>query len=243
VLDEELERIEVVVPDEQLSLAIGRRGQNVRLASQLSGYEIDIMTEEEESAKRQEEYKIRSDIFMAGLDVDDMMAGLLVSEGFASIEEIALIDVGELMEIDGLDEETAQELQARGRDFLEAENKRLEEKRVKLGVKDDILEIEGLDLKMIVTLGENDVKSVEDLAGCATDDLTGWTERVDGERKHYDGFLEVYKIAAEAAEALIMQSRLKAGWVTQEDLDAMKAAEEAQENDEETEEETAEAST
>jgi transcription termination/antitermination protein NusA len=239
VLDEELERIEVVVPDEQLSLAIGRRGQNVRLASQLSGYEIDIMTEEEESAKRQEEFRVRSEIFMAGLDVDDMMAGLLVSEGFASIEEIALIEVEELMDIDGLDEETAQELQARARDFIEQENKRLDEKRREIGVNDDILEIEGLDLKMIVTLGENDVKSVEDLAGCATDDLTGWTERVDGERKHYDGILESYKITAEDAEALIMQSRLKAGWVTQEDLDAAKAAEESEE---ETEAETAEAS-
>jgi N utilization substance protein A len=223
VLDEDLKRIEVVVPDEQLSLAIGRRGQNVRLASQLTGYEIDIMTEEEESAKRQEEFRVRSELFMAGLDVDDMMAGLLVSEGFSKIEEIAFVDVQELMDIDGLDEETAEELQARARDFIEAENKKLDERRKELGVADDILEMEGLDLKMIVTLGENDVKSVEDLAGCATDDLTGWTERVDGERKHYDGMLEKYKIAAEEAEDLIMRARIKAGWVTQEDLDAMKA--------------------
>ena len=234
VLDEELERIEVVVPDEQLSLAIGRRGQNVRLASQLSGYEIDIMTEEEESAKRQEEFRIRSETFMAGLDVDDMMAGLLVSEGFASIEEIALVDVDELTDIDGLDEDTALELQARSRDFLEAENKRLNEKRKELGVDDDIIDFGGLDLKMIVTLGENDVKSIEDLAGCATDDLTGWTERVDGERKHYDGILESYKISAEEAEGLIMQARLKAGWVTEEDLAAMNAPEEDGEETEET---------
>ncbi len=229
VLDEDLRRIEVVVPDEQLSLAIGRRGQNVRLASQLSGFEIDIMTEEEESAKRQEEFRVRSELFMAGLDVDDMMAGLLVSEGFAKIEEIAFVGVEELMEIDGLDEETAEELQARARDFIEEENKKLDEKRKEMGVADDILEMDGLDLKMIVTLGENDVKSVEDLAGCATDDLTGWTERVDGERKHYDGILEAYKITAEEAEDLIMRARLKAGWVTQEDLDTMKAEAEAAE--------------
>jgi len=232
VLDEDLKRIEVVVPDEQLSLAIGRRGQNVRLASQLSGYEIDIMTEEEESAKRQEEFRVRSELFMAGLDVDDMMAGLLVSEGFSKIEEIAFVEVEELMDIDGLDEETAEELQARARDFIEEENKKLDEKRREMGVSDDILEMDGLDLKMIVTLGENDVKSVEDLAGCATDDLTGWTERVDGERKHYDGMLEKYKITAEDAEDLIMRARLQAGWVTQEDLDAMKAAEEAVEDEE-----------
>ncbi len=234
VLDEELERIEVVVPDEQLSLAIGRRGQNVRLASQLSGYEIDIMTEEEESAKRQEEFRIRSEAFMAGLDVDDMMAGLLVSEGFASIEEIALVEVDELTDIDGLDEDTAQELQARARDFIEAENKRLDDKRKELGVDDDLIDFGGLDLKMVVTLGENDVKSVEDLAGCATDDLTGWTERVDGERKHYDGMLEAYKVTADEAEGLIMQARLKAGWVTEEDLAAMNAPEEDGEETEET---------
>lgn len=227
VLDEELERIEVVVPDEQLSLAIGRRGQNVRLASQLTGYEIDIMTEEEESAKRQEEFRVRSELFMAGLDVDDMMAGLLVSEGFSKIEEIAFVGVEELMDIDGLDEETAEELQARARDHIEAENKKLDERRREMGVADDILEMEGLDLKMIVTLGENEVKSVEDLAGCATDDLTGWTERVDGERKHYEGMLEAYKIKPEDAEDMIMRARVQSGWITQEELDATRAEEAA----------------
>ena len=229
VLDEELERIEVVVPDEQLSLAIGRRGQNVRLASQLSGYEIDIMTEEEESAKRQEEFRIRSERFMASLDVDDMMAGLLVSEGFARIEEIAFVEVEELLDIDGLDEETAEELQARARDFIEEENKKLNAKRVELGVEDAVVALEGLDLKMIVVLGENDIKTMDDVAGCATDDLTGWTERVDGERKHFDGILEEFKISAEQAESLIMTARVNAGWITQEDLDAMRAEQEAAE--------------
>ncbi len=241
VLDEELERIEVVVPDEQLSLAIGRRGQNVRLASQLSGYEIDIMTEEAESTKRQEEFRIRSEAFMAGLDVDDMMAGLLVSEGFAKIEEIAFVDVQELVEIDGLDEETGQELQARAKDFIEAENKKLDDKRKELGVSDDIVAVEGLNLKMVVTLGENDIKSLEDLAGCATDDLVGWTERVDGERKHYDGILEAYDMSAEEAEEMIIRVRLKAGWITQEDLDAMRAEQEEKELKEAEEQATADA--
>ncbi len=227
VLDEELERIEVVVPDEQLSLAIGRRGQNVRLASQLSGYEIDIMTEEEESAKRQEEFKRRSERFMEGLDVDDMMAGLLVSEGFSRIEEIAFVNLDELVDIDGLDEETAEELQARAKDFIEEENKKLDEKRKEMGVSDDILEVEGLDLKMVVALGENDVKSLEDFAGCVTDDLVGWTERVDGERKHFDGILESFGMSAEVAEDMIMKARVKAGWVTEEELAAMRAEEEA----------------
>ncbi len=225
VLDEELDRIEVVVPDEQLSLAIGRRGQNVRLASQLTGFDIDIMTEEEESTKRQEEFRQRSELFMEALDVDDMMAGLLVSEGFAKIEELAFVGVEDLTDIEGMDEETAAELQARAKDWLEAQAKKLDARRKELGVEDALVDIEGLDLKMIVTLGENGVKSVEDLAGCVTDDLTGWTERVDGEKKHYDGILEAYKIKPEGAEDLIMRARLAAGWVTQEDLD--KAAAEA----------------
>jgi len=218
VLDEELDRIEVVVPNEQLSLAIGRRGQNVRLASQLTGFDIDIMTEEEESTKRQEEFRQRSELFMQALDVDDMMAGLLVSEGFAKIEELAFVELEDLTEIEGIDEETAAELQARAKDWLEAEKKKLDARRKELGVEDRLLEIEGLDLKMIVTLGENAVKTVEDLAGCVTDDLTGWTERVDGEKKHYDGLLESYKLKPEEAEDLIMRARLAAGWVTEEDL-------------------------
>jgi N utilization substance protein A len=218
VIDEETNRIEVVVPDEQLSLAIGRRGQNVRLASQLTGFEIDIMTEEEESKKRQEEFRQRSELFMTALDVDDMMAGLLVSEGFSKIEEIAYVDLQDLTDIEGIDEETAQELQARANDYLEAEAKKLDERRKELGVADDLAQMEGLDLKMVVRLGENGVKSVEDFAGCATDDLVGWTERIEGERKHYEGMLEDFKLSAEAAEELIMRARLQAGWVTEDDL-------------------------
>ncbi|MCA8896843.1 MAG: transcription termination/antitermination protein NusA, partial [Amphiplicatus sp.] len=201
-------------------------GQNVRLAAQLTGFEIDIMTEEEESAKRQEEFRHRSELFMTGLDVDDMMAGLLVSEGFAKIEEIAYVEIEELADIEGMDEETAQELQTRAAEYLEEEARKLDARRKELGVSDDVANMEGLDLKMVVALGENDVKSMEDLAGCATDDLTGWTERVDGERKHYDGILEKFKISAEDAESLIMRARVAAGWVNEEDLRTEEATEE-----------------
>jgi len=176
------------------------------------------MTEKEESEKRQAEFKTRSELFMQALDVDDMMAGLLVSEGFAKIEEIAFIEIEELTSIDGLDEETAQELQARANDYLEEEAKKLDIRRRELGVDDALAEMEGLDLKMVVALGENGVKSIEDLAGCATDDLTGWTERVGEDKKHYDGMLEAFKISAADAEDLIMRARLSAGWVTEEDL-------------------------
>ncbi|WP_306251873.1 transcription termination factor NusA [Parvularcula sp. IMCC14364] len=227
VLDEESERIEVVVPDEQLSLAIGRRGQNVRLASQLSGFEIDIMTEEEESAKRQKEYAVRSERFMEALDVDDIIAGLLVSEGFSRIEELAYVDLGEIAVIEGFDEETAEELQARANEFLDKEAQQLNEKRLELGVEDDLYHMDGLSAKMVIALAEEGVKSVEDLAGCASDDLTGWTEHVNGEKKHYEGMLEEFRIKPDAAEELINKARRAVGWETQADLDARAAEEEA----------------
>jgi len=216
VLDEVSERIEVVVPDEQLSLAIGRRGQNVRLAAQLSGFEIDIMTEEEESAKRQTEYQQRSELFMEALDVDDIIAGLLVSEGFSRIEEIAYVDVHEVADIEGFDEETAEELQARANEYLEKEAEALNEKRLEMGVADDLWNYDGLSAKMIIALAEEGVLSVEDLAGCASDDLTGWTERVDGEKKHYDGMLEGFRVKPDEAQELINRARIDAGWDTPE---------------------------
>lgn len=220
VLDEELERIEVVVPDEQLSLAIGRRGQNVRLASQLSGYEIDIMTEEEESAKRQKEYAERSALFMKVLDVDDMIANLLVSEGFTRIEEIAYVEIEEIAEIEGFDEETAQELQARALDWLEKERQELDARRLELGVEDDLLTIEGLTLKMAIALADEGVKTTEDFAGCVADDLTGWTERVDGEKKHYEGMLEKFRVKPDLAESMIAEARRRVGWDVDEEGDA-----------------------
>ncbi|MEE4208805.1 MAG: transcription termination factor NusA [Parvularcula sp.] len=212
VLDEELERIEVVVPDDQLSLAIGRRGQNVRLASQLTGFEIDIMTEEEESEKRQKEYAERSKLFMEVLDVDDMIANLLVAEGFARVEEIAYVELDEIALIEGFDDETAEELQTRAQEYLEREREALDQKRREMGVEDEMLEFEQLDLKMLVALAEEGVKSVEDLAGCVADDLTGWTERVDGEKKHYEGMLEKFRIKPEAAEQLVAEARARMGW-------------------------------
>ncbi|MEM9750509.1 MAG: transcription termination factor NusA [Pseudomonadota bacterium] len=227
VMDEEATRIEVVVPDEQLSLAIGRRGQNVRLASQLTGWDIDIMTEAEESERRQEEFKQRSELFMEALDVDDLIAGLLVSEGFASIEEVAFVEQEEVASIEGFDDDTAVELQTRAQEYLERYNAELDAKRKELGVEDPVAELEGLTPPMLVKLGEEGLKTIDDIAGLATDDVTGWTERVDGEKKHYDGVLESFGVKAEEAEDLIMRARIAAGWITQEDLDAMAEAEAA----------------
>ena len=189
VLDEDKERIEVVVPDQQLSLAIGRRGQNVRLASQLTGWDIDILTEQEESERRHAEFESRTKIFVEALNLDEVVGQLLASEGFGSIEELAMVDEKEIAGIEGFDEETAKELQDRAKEYLDKQEAELDAKRVELGVADELKEVPGVTTKMLVALGENGVKTVEDLAGCATDDLTGWTERKDGESKHEPGYL------------------------------------------------------
>ena len=218
VLDEDTHRVEVVVPDDQLSLAIGRRGQNVRLASQLTSWQIDILTEAEESERRQKEFAERTQLFMESLDVDETVAQLLASEGFASIEDIAFVPLQELSEIEGFDEETAQELQERAVSFIDKRNAELDEKRRELGVEDAVAEVEGLTPAMLVALGENGVKTLEDLAGCATDDLLGYYEMKDKERVRVPGALEGFDLTAADANDIIMKARLKAGWVTEEDL-------------------------
>src|SRR3954470_15968542 len=171
VLDEEAGRVEVVVPDEQLSLAIGRRGQNVRLASQLTRWDIDILTEAEESERRQEEFRRRSGLFVDALDVDDVIAGLLVTEGFTTIEELAYTPIDEVAAIEGFDESVAEELVRRAETFLAQRDTELNDKRVALGVTDDIAAIEVLTPAMLVALGEKDVKTLDDLADLASDEL------------------------------------------------------------------------
>jgi N utilization substance protein A len=218
VLDEERERIEVVVPDAQLSLAIGRRGQNVRLASQLTGWDIDILTEQEESERRQAEFENRTKTFMDSLNVDEVVGQLLASEGFTSVEELAMVDQKELAGIEGFDEETADELQNRAREYLEQIEAEYDAKRAELGVEDALKEVPGVTTKMMVTFGENEIKTVEDLAGCATDDLAGWTERKDNENVRQPGILDGFELTREEAEGLIMQARVKVGWITEADL-------------------------
>jgi transcription termination/antitermination protein NusA len=225
VLDEERERISVVVPDQQLSLAIGRRGQNVRLASQLTGWDIDILTEQEESERRQAEFEKRTKTFMEALNVDEVVGQLLASEGFNSVEELAMVDQKDIASIEGFDEETASELQARANDYLGQIEAEYDAKRTELGVADELREVPGVTTKMMVAFGENGIKTVEDLAGCATDDLAGWSERKDGEVVRNAGALDGFELAREECEALIMQARVKAGWITEADL-APQAAEE-----------------
>ena len=230
VLDEDAGRIEVVVPDDQQSLAIGRRGQNVRLASQLTGWDIDILTEELESERRQKEFNERTALFMETLDVDEMVGQVLASEGFSSIEEVAYVDEGEISGIDGFDADTASEIQERAREWLDAREAELDAKRNALGVQDELRQIEGLTTEMLVALGEDDCKTIEDFAGYAADDLVGWVERKElkpFERRqgmprpqpiHHDGTLSPFNVSREDAEQMILQARLLAGWVTEEDL-------------------------
>jgi N utilization substance protein A len=218
VLDEDTNRVEVVVPDDQLSLAIGRRGQNVRLGSQLTGWQIDILTEQEESERRQKEFADRTQIFIESLDVDETIAQLLASEGFASVEDVAYVPLHELSEIEGFDDETAEELQARALGYIDKKNEELEAKRVELGVADELAELAELTPAMLVAFGENDIKTTEDLAGCASDDLLGYVETRKNERVRVPGALDGFDITADEANALIMNARVKAGWISAEDL-------------------------
>ena len=213
VLDEDSSRIEVVVPDDQLSLAIGRRGQNVRLASQLTGWDIDILTEAEESGRRQKEFVERSTLFMQSLDVDEVVGQLLASEGFRSVEELAAVDPSELASIEGFDADTGNEIQSRAIAFLGRVERELDEKRRALGVEDSLRTIDGVTSQMLVKFGENEVKSIEDLAGCATDDLVGWSERKDNQTVQHVGYLHGIELSRADAEAMIMAARVAAGWI------------------------------
>ena len=231
VLDEEAGKIEVVVPEEQLSLAIGRRGQNVRLASQLTGLDIDIMTEEEESKRRQAEFESRTKLFMETLDLDEFFAQLLVAEGFTNLEEVAYVDVDELLVIDGVDEGTAEELQARARDYLEAQNKKALEHAIELGAQESLINYEGLTPQMVEALAEDGVLTLEDFATCADWELAGGWTTVKGERVKDDGVLEKFDVSLEEAQDMIMNARVMLGWVDPADL--------ADKGDEETEEDEA----
>ena len=218
VLDEEAGKIEVVVPEEQLSLAIGRRGQNVRLASQLTNLDIDIMPEAEDSARRQKEFEERTQLFIETLDVDEFFAQLLVSEGFANLEEVAYVEIDELLVIDGVDEDTAQELQTRAKEFLEEQANKALERAKELGVEESLINFEGLSPQMLEALAEDGVKNLDEFATCADWELAGGWTTVDGERVKDDGILEKFDLSLEEAQDMVMTARVMLGWVNPDDL-------------------------
>jgi len=221
VIDEDAPRIEVVVPEGQLNLAIGRRGQNVRLASQLTGLDIDILSEEEESKRRQAEFNARTQLFMDTLDLDEFFAQLLVAEGFTNLEEVAYVDLDELLAIDGVDEATAEELQARARDHLEAASKAALDNARSLGAEDSLIDFEGLSPQMVEALAKDGIKTLEDFATCADWELAGgWTSK-DGQRVKDEGLLEPFDVSLEEAQQLVMTARVMLGWVDPEELNAL----------------------
>ncbi len=238
VLDEGADRIEVVVPEDQLSLAIGRRGQNVRLASQITGFDIDIMTEVEESERRQAEFAARTTLFMETMNVDELVAQLLVSEGFSTLEEVAFVEIDELLTIEGFEEAIAEDLQARARECLDEINTKAIEKAKELGVEQSLLDYEGLTPQMFAVLAEDGIKTLEDFATCADWELAGGYTTVEGKRVKDDGLLEQFDVGLEEAQALIMNARLALGWVTEEMLAEDAEAAAAEEAEEATESKT-----
>jgi N utilization substance protein A len=225
VIDEEEGRVEVVVEESQFPLAIGRRGQNVRLASQLTGWQIDLMTETADSERRQRDFKERTDLFQKALDADETLAQLLASEGFETVEEIAYVEIEQLAAIEGFDEEVASELQERAREYLEKLTAELVARRRELGVTDEVAEMEGVTPQMAVKFGENDVKTIDDLAGLVPDDLVGWKEPgPDGKPKFVAGLLEKSDMSREDAELFILKARVVAGWVEPQALEDALAA-------------------
>ena len=213
VMDEEQRRIEVVVPDDQLSLAIGRRGQNVRLASQLTGWDIDILTEAEESERRTEEFRTRSQLFIDALDIDDVIAHLLVTEGFTSLEEVAYVAQEDLAGIEGFDADIAAELQSRARAALERRDEEYQARYRELGVSDELAALDGLTPGMLVTLGEKGIKSLDDFADLAGDELVEVLAGTD----RGGAALEL-----DEANALIMKVREQLGWFADEPAPAEK---------------------
>ncbi|MFZ5750611.1 MAG: transcription termination factor NusA [Pseudomonadota bacterium] len=213
VFDEEAGKIEVVVPEEQLSLAIGRRGQNVRLASQLTGLDIDILTEAQESERRQAEFAERTKLFMDTLDLDEFFAQLLVAEGFTNLEEVAYVDLDELLVIEGVDEATAEELQTRAREYIEEQNRKALESARALGAEDSLINFEGLTPQMVEALAKDDVKTLEDFATLADWEIAGGWTTVNGERVKDEGILEKFDVSLEEAQNLVMSARVQLGWV------------------------------
>jgi len=213
VIDEEESRIEVVVPDDQLSLAIGRRGQNVRLASQLTASQIDILTEADASEKRQREFVERSEMFQSELDVDETLSQLLVAEGFTSLEEVAYVQLDEIASIEGLDEDIAAELQSRATEALDRREAAAREERRALGVSDDLAQIPHLTEQMLVTLGKAGIRTLDDLADLATDELVQ-KKRVEPRRREPSnrpedkgGILAEYGLSEEQGNEIIMAAR------------------------------------
>ena len=224
VLDEDEQRVEVVVADDQFPLAIGRRGQNVRLASQLTGWQIDLVTETADSERYQKDFQARTELFMKALDADETLAQLLASEGFETVEEIAYVAPEDFISIEGFDLEVANEIQERAREYLDNLAAEQDAGRKELGVEDSVMELEGMTVAFAVKFGENDVTTLEDIAGLVPDDITGWREPgPDGKPVFQEGILKKGEMRKDEAQIFIMRARVAAGWVEPEALAELEA--------------------
>ena len=224
VLDEDEQRVEVVVADDQFPLAIGRRGQNVRLASQLTGWQIDLVTETADSERYQKDFQARTELFMKALDADETLAQLLASEGFETVEEIAYVAPEDFISIEGFDLEVANEIQERAREYLDNLAAEQDARRKELGVEDSVMELEGMTVAFAVKFGENDVTTLEDIAGLVPDDITGWREPgPDGKPVFQEGILKKGEMRKDEAQIFIMRARVAAGWVEPEALAELEA--------------------
>ena len=224
VLDEEEQRVEVVVADDQFPLAIGRRGQNVRLASQLTGWQIDLITESADSERYQAEFQARTDLFMQAVDADETLAQLLASEGFETVEEIAYVAAEDFLSIEGFDEDVASEIQERAREYLDRLARENDARRRELGVADAVMELEGMSPAFAVKLGEDGIKTVDDVAGLVPDDITGYREPgPDGKPQWVEGLLKKGEMRKDDAQIFVMKARVAAGWIEQEALEDLQA--------------------
>ena len=241
VLEEGSNHVEVVVPDDQQSLAIGRWGQNVRLASKLTGLDIDIMTEAEESERRQAEFMERTRMFMDALNLDEVVAQLLVSEEFTSVDEVAWVPLEELVAIEGFDQNTAEELQARAMEFLEEINRKAQEQAISLGVEPSLIEFGGLTPQMLIVLAGDGIKTLDEFARCADWELAGEPRTSDNRGDREPGLLESFGISLEEARGLVMGARFQLGLITAEDYHAAMTMDDATDGDaDDTESETIE---
>ena len=209
IIAQDERRIEVVIDENNLSKAIGRRGQNVRLASKLLDYEIDILTDKEESEKRQSEFKTNTEKLVKALEIDTTMSQLLVAEGFSTIEKISLASIADFLKIEGFDEETAAELKNRATEFLKEEADEVAKKVKELGIEDDLASHQGLSLGMLLILGEENIKTLKDFAELATDEIIGGYDEIKGKREKFNGILEEFDISRKDADDLIMRARKK----------------------------------
>ena len=207
LIDQENKRIDVILTEENLSKAIGRRGQNVRLASKLTNYEIDILTDKEDSERRQAEFKDRTENLIKNLEVDETLGQLLVSEGFQGIEDIAQSTPENISKIDAIDEDTAKELIERSKETLVKEKEAVAEKLKELGVEETLINLKGMTQGMLVILGQKNIKKLIDFADLSSDELIGGFDEVKGKKIRIEGFLEEFSLSRKEADDLIMAAR------------------------------------